>query len=218
MDNRTAIIRLRNVLAELYPDETGARRVVADAGLNAQQISFSNRAIDNWHAILTEVAKNGGLDSLMAVALAEYGQNNELQQAWRAYRPPQRPVAVLAKPSGEIFLSYSHRDRDIMQRLYTDLAGAGFDLWIDDGLEPGTPSWTAAIQTAIEQASCMVVILSPDAKSSQWVNSEISYAQSHHLPIFPVLAKGDVRNAVPFSLITAQRVDFRRNTPRLRHC
>ena len=70
----------------------------------------------------------------------------------------------------DVFLSYSRKDVDYMHRLRDDLVGAGLDVWTDEsGLEPGSRRWTSLIEEALEQAQCMVVVLSPDAKESQWV-------------------------------------------------
>lgn len=110
----------------------------------------------------------------------------------------------------DIFLSYSHIDMEIMQRLRDDLRAAGFTVWTDDvGLEPGTPSWQRAIEEAIQAARCIVVLLSPEAKQSRWVEIEVSTAEDFGLRVFPVLVRGDDRNAVLFRLRTTQRVDIR---------
>lgn len=136
---------------------------------------------------------------------------------WVTVTPPAeitgtQPLIQAADPPTaiDIFLSYSRLDSALMRRLYADLRGAGFSVWIDEGLEPGTPSWQRAVEEAIETAKCVVVILSPDAKQSKWVEIEVSYAEEIGLRIFPVLARGDERNAVLFRLRTTQRVDIRR--------
>jgi tetratricopeptide (TPR) repeat protein len=97
-----------------------------------------------------------------------------------------------------------------MQRLRGDLGAAGFDVWADDvGLEPGTPAWESEIEGAIEGATSIVVLLSPDAKRSVWVGRELSYGEQHRIPIIPVLVDGDEQTAVPLRLISTQRVDAR---------
>ncbi len=107
-----------------------------------------------------------------------------------------------------IFLSYSRKDTPTMQRICDDLRAAGLSVWTDAGIEPGTPLWKDSIELAIEEAGCLVVILSPDSKHSQWVKRELEYADSQSKPIFPVLARGDESDAIPFLLIGAQFVDI----------
>lgn len=112
-----------------------------------------------------------------------------------------------------VFLSYSRKDKDLMQRIRDDLRAQHITVWTDDFLTPGTDAWNKAIEQAIEDAGCIVVILSPDAKESLWVNRELAYALSRKSPrrIFPVLARGDENDSIPIELIRTQRINFQRN-------
>lgn len=96
-----------------------------------------------------------------------------------------------------------------MHRLANTLREAGLTVWTDERLEPGTPSWQKAIEGAIDAADCLVVILSPHAKKSEWVNREIGYARARDVKVFPALASGEARDSVPIALIDAQYVDLR---------
>ena len=108
-----------------------------------------------------------------------------------------------------VFLSYSRKDTAVMQRLRDDLRAGGLAVWTDENLEPGTPSWKTAIEDAIEQAGALVVVMSPDSKESIWVERELDYARTQEVRIFPALARGDDKTAVPLELVNAQRVDIR---------
>jgi hypothetical protein len=77
---------LRDVLAHFYPDETSARRIAAQAHLDTARIHFAPRAVDSWHAILTEAAHAGLLEQVIDATQQEYGANPELTQAVRRYR------------------------------------------------------------------------------------------------------------------------------------
>ncbi len=112
----------------------------------------------------------------------------------------------------DIFLSYNRKDIELMQRLYNDLQAEGFTVWIDEAkLEPGTPSWQRAIEQAINESRCMIVIMSPDAKQSKWVEIEATIAEDSGHRIFPVLARGDENNAALFRLRTYQWIDLRQD-------
>lgn len=78
---------IQTILADLYPTEDAARRVVDQAGLNAQQIDFDGPAINRWHNILLEAERQGSVHAILAVAQAEYPRNQALSQAAAAYRP-----------------------------------------------------------------------------------------------------------------------------------
>jgi len=110
----------------------------------------------------------------------------------------------------QIFVSYARADSDIMKRICEYLRRSHLYLWTDENLVPGTPSWTKAIEKALEGSKCLIVLLSPDSKSSDWVDREINYAHSNvKIPIYPVLVSGDETNAIPFILAHAQYIDIR---------
>ena len=110
------------------------------------------------------------------------------------------------------FLSYSHHDTDIMRRVRSDLNEAGLHVWTDESLVPGTPSWKNAIEDAIQNTMTLVVLLSPDAKHSDWIEKEIEYATACNVKVLPILVRGtDEISAVPFELINVQRIDIRQN-------
>jgi hypothetical protein len=108
-----------------------------------------------------------------------------------------------------LFLSYSRKDTDVMQRVRDTLRAEGFEVWTDEKLTPGTPQWGKAIQQAIQGAFGVIVLLSPDSSNSQWVGNEIHYATTWNIPIFPVLIRGEERDSVPIELIQFQRTDIR---------
>lgn len=122
-----------------------------------------------------------------------------------------QPVSVEPEVTiSDVFISYCHRDGSRMRRLREDLRSHGLRVWTDENLQPGTPSWKRAVESAVRGGRALVVIMTPDAKRSSWVESEINTAMAHDVPIFPVLCKGDTKNAVPFALNGYQFVDMRK--------
>jgi hypothetical protein len=108
-----------------------------------------------------------------------------------------------------VFLSYSRTDADMMKRIRDTLREEGLPIWTDENLTPGTPSWQSAIEEALENAGGVVVLLSPDARKSQWVANELSFASAQGVAIFPVLVRGEEKDSVPLQLANTQRVDLR---------
>lgn len=88
---------LRDLLAELYPDDASARRVAAEAHLEGARIHFAARAVDRWHAILTEAVHVGRVDDLIKVVQREYPKNPALKGAVGRYRQSLRQSK---KPQG----------------------------------------------------------------------------------------------------------------------
>lgn len=85
----------------------------------------------------------------------------------------------LPKPI-RIFISHSHRDNEFGKKLVSDLRQMLNDddaVWYDShgGLRGGS-AWWSTIRTELTARYVFLVILSPDAVDSQWVNDEIDLA------------------------------------------
>lgn len=79
---REAIRQLREAFTQLYPDIMSARRVSVDAALATHLIDFSGSAINCWHNILNEAAKDtSGLQRLLEIARSEYPTHTLLHAA-----------------------------------------------------------------------------------------------------------------------------------------
>lgn len=117
-----------------------------------------------------------------------------------------------AAPDYHVFISYSSHDRAIMQRLMDDLVTAKLKIWVDqNSLEIGTPAWENMIAQGIRNSGCVLSIMSPDAERSLWVGRELALAETLGKRIFPVLARGDERSAIPLRLMSHQWLDARQN-------
>jgi hypothetical protein len=123
-------------------------------------------------------------------------------------KPGTGPLAHPQDPC-DVFLSYSRKAREAMLRIRIKLQEHQLSVWTDENLTPGTPLWRQSIETAIEKAGCVVVILSPDSKTSPWVQRELDYASTQDKPIIPLLVRGDEKTAIPLTLISAQWADLR---------
>ena len=109
----------------------------------------------------------------------------------------------------EVFISYSRSDLWTMRFIQQLLSKHGINVWSDEKMEPGTPSWQSAIGDAIEACLAVVVIFSETAKDSQWVREELNYAKLHEKEILPLLAAGNETSAIPFGYSATQYIDIR---------
>ena len=96
-----------------------------------------------------------------------------------------------------------------MQVVYHALTEAGISVWTDEGLAVGTHSWEESIERAINEAACLVVLMSPDAKRSKWVQTEVSYAQDIGLDVFPILLRANRRKSIPLAKTQSTRSEIR---------
>jgi hypothetical protein len=102
-----------------------------------------------------------------------------------ASTPSQSPSA-----GGHVFISYSRSDQDYVDRLFAHLERAGLNPWIDrSGIDYGT-RWKHVVRDAVDGCSAFVVVMTPDAEDSEWVDRELQRAQDDGKPILPLLLRG----------------------------
>lgn len=152
-----------------------------------------------------------GLQAVINKAVAKnpqerYQSASELAQDLRKALTKEAEL----KPVGtHVFLSYSRENISLLWKVKRDLIATGIEIWTDENLQAGTPAWQDAIEKALDEALCLVVIMTPEAKKSKWVKREIGYAQVTDTRIFPLLALGEEREAVPLPLVNHQWIDIR---------
>lgn len=88
-----------------------------------------------------------------------------------------------------VFISYARENLAYAHRLKDDLLKRGFDVWIDDQIDYGD-RWFRVIEQAIRDAAAFIVIMTPDADNSEWVEKEILIARREGKPFFPLLLQG----------------------------
>ena len=110
-----------------------------------------------------------------------------------------------------LFISYSHDDADIVERLKHDLTAAGATIWIDhEQLQPGAPDWEEAIRAGIQRAGFVIFIASPTARASQYVRDEIGLARAKGRRVIPFWARGDEwHDCIPLGWGMTQHADGR---------
>lgn len=122
------------------------------------------------------------------------------------FNPIMRETVDASMTPIDVFLSYAHKDNHYRKQVQKALEKQGLAVWVDDrGIPPGI-SWQESVQDAIDAACIVVVILSPDAKESRYVNRELNYADNQKKRIFPILARGSSKNAIPFIVSGIQYV------------
>lgn len=90
-----------------------------------------------------------------------------------------------------MFISYSREDREYAFKLRDFLENHGFSTWIDEKIEDGS-RWWKVIEKSIENCSAFIVIMTPSANNSEWVEKEYMLANRDNKPIFPLLLEGRV--------------------------
>lgn len=88
----------------------------------------------------------------------------------------------------QVFISYKHDDGDFAENVKGRLEKAGFAVWIDDSL-PAGEEWRLAIDRAIRESVAVIVIMTPDARGSEYVTYEWAFALGEGKPVIPVMLR-----------------------------
>ena len=113
--------------------------------------------------------------------------------------------------SDQVFISYSRQDSEFVLKLANDLETRGAKAWIDRGDIRAGSRWRLAISDAVKDCAAFVLVISPDSVASDYVAHELSMAEAHDKPIFPLIyRKATLPQIMAGQLEGFQRLDFRR--------
>ncbi|MEQ9590895.1 MAG: tetratricopeptide repeat protein [Parvibaculaceae bacterium] len=88
-----------------------------------------------------------------------------------------RPFPAYSGEESYTFVSYAHDDADRVYPILTALHERGFNIWYDEGIEPGT-SWRDELAAAISAAGCVLFLVSRSSVRSRNCLKEINFALS----------------------------------------
>jgi TIR domain-containing protein len=77
----------------------------------------------------------------------------------------------------QVFISYSRRNQEIVDRIAAALENAGLSVWIDRAAIKAGKSWRVQIVQGIETCDAFLLMLSPNSAASDNVRKEIDLAQ-----------------------------------------
>jgi TIR domain len=111
----------------------------------------------------------------------------------------------------QVFLSHATRDRKTADRIAEALRRNGISVWYSRTHFGGAEQWQQEIGRALRRCDWFLVILSPAAVKSMWVNRELSYAltqKRYEDRIIPVLLRDCDHEALSWTLVTFQMVNL----------
>ncbi len=126
------------------------------------------------HLLIEYCERHGVTPNLMAALQRAkpdlYGRR--FGQSPEALAEPAR----LAHDPRQVFVSHAHQDAEFAHRLADDLQRHGWKVWIaPDSIRPGE-RWVRAINRGLEESGVFVLVLTPAAVNSQWVQDETDAA------------------------------------------
>lgn len=94
-------------------------------------------------------------------------------------------------PQPYVFISYAHAepDAEYVERLAAQLTEAGVPVWYDRNLGSGD-RWDSDLRARVDGCAALVVVMSPAAEASPWVQLEVGRARHRRRPVHPILLSG----------------------------
>jgi hypothetical protein len=113
-----------------------------------------------------------------------------------------------------VFISYAQNDTPLVRKLVAELRNLTVAGWMDASDIAGGAVISSAVRDALQRSAAVLVLLSPRALQSRWVQFEIGAAEALGKPIIPVIIEGDnLEEQMPAYLKQRQWLDARYKSP-----
>lgn len=96
----------------------------------------------------------------------------------------EMPIPYIGEKS-YIFVSYAHKDSEVVMRAIALLQQSGFRVWYDEGIDPGS-EWPDTIEKYLERSSYFIGFISANSLASQNCTCELYTAYNEHKRILVV--------------------------------
>jgi WD40 repeat protein len=109
----------------------------------------------------------------------------------------------------DVFISYSRRDLEFVQRLDASLVARGKDVWVDwEDILP-TAKWLDEVFEGVESSDNFLFVISPDSLTSDVCARELGHALEQHKRLVPVVRRDADDQPVPEELAARNWTFFR---------
>jgi HEAT repeat protein len=88
-----------------------------------------------------------------------------------------------------VFISYKHDEKEFADMLRRQVQMAGFSVWLDEEELRAGENWREAINQAIKESFALILVITPNATSSEFVTYEWAFAQGAGIKVIPALLK-----------------------------
>ncbi len=114
-----------------------------------------------------------------------------------------------------VFISYSRKDSETVDRIVARLEAENFIVWIDREEILGGELWQESIVKAVDNAYVFVLMLSPDAVASDNVRKEVDLAEQSGKALLPMLlAPTELPTKFRYPLAGIQWIEYYRDPDR----
>ncbi len=97
----------------------------------------------------------------------------------------ERPFSAYKGDQPYIFVSYSHSDAELVYPEIAQLREAGFNIWYDEGISPGS-TWRDEVALALTQCKIFLYFITPRSVASSNCLKEVNFSLSRERKILAV--------------------------------
>lgn len=156
--------------------------------LNGEQVGpYRLEDIQGWlnagHITLTDLAWFEGCADWVKVSEIPGVQSNVAGHATQADLIP--PFESYEGSEPFIFISYAHKDAEVVYSEITELHNAGYKVWYDEGIEASN-EWPEEIANAVINCSVFLAFVSPRSTASVNCRNEINLALNENKPFLAI--------------------------------
>lgn len=106
-----------------------------------------------------------------------------------------------------IFISYAHKNSEIIAPIVNRLKDYGYSLWYDEGIEYGD-KWVRSIEEHIRNASVILSFISPEYADSDWCMREYTYSEKIGKKVIHIkISSGDIIGALSMMISNRQVIN-----------
>lgn len=146
--------------------------------------SFSNKTIENQDEIINDLFIQIEIINQQLKGKNFSDGNIKPKMSFGGKKP-----IVEMNGDADVFISHANIDSDFAKLLCYELYFRGINSWLDkDKLKIGN-NWQKEIDEGIEKSKAIIVVLSPESQSSQYVTYEWSYASGLRKKIFTIMLR-----------------------------
>ena len=157
---------ITNLCFDYFPDVYQLFADSMDKGQKIQRLLDHCRNYERWHDLLATLER-------------ERPQQYDHELAPQVTIPAHAPHLRRQPPdrnSRQIFISHAHQDKEMAYQLADDLQAASWSTWLAwDHIRPGE-KWVEMIGRGLESSGLFLLLISPAAADSYWVNYETNLA------------------------------------------
>ena len=119
---------------------------------------------------------------------------------------PKLPFEAYRGEGPYVFVSYPHEDADRVYSVLVRLNDLGFDIWYDEGLEPGH-SWPQELADRISECALFLIFISDDTLQSSFCMRETNFAVNRSRKVLAVhLDEVNLTNEFEFAIGDRQAI------------